>query len=78
MQDVELDIHVIAEARRQSAAKVRGLLEQLEAAEREFESLTKKMKALSGAATRNDPNPNGGRHPASPLSTPAAIQNTNF
>ena len=47
MQNTEPEIRAVEEARRRSAQKVRSLLEQLEAAEREFDALSKKMKALS-------------------------------
>lgn len=47
MQNPEPDIHAVKEARRQAAARVRSLLEQLEAAEREFDALTQKAKMLS-------------------------------
>ena len=49
MRGLELEIDAVEEARRRAAAKVRSLLEQLEAAEREFEALTEKAKMLSGS-----------------------------
>ncbi len=49
MHGTEPDLRTVEEARRRSAAKVRSLLEQLEAAEKEFDALTKKFKALSEA-----------------------------
>ena len=50
MQSTEPDLRAVEEARRRAAAKVRSLLEQLEAAEREFDALTKKAKLLLESA----------------------------
>ena len=47
MQSTEPDLRAVEEARRRAAAKVRSLLEQLEAAEREFDTLTKKVRLLA-------------------------------
>jgi hypothetical protein len=58
METTEPDIHELKEARRKSAARVRSLLEELEAAEREFEALTQKVKIVSEALPlRNAPTP---------------------
>ncbi len=55
MQSSERDIHAVQEARRQAAARVRTLLEELEAAEREFEALTEKVKILTEALPPHNP-----------------------
>ena len=47
MQSTEPDLRAVEEARRRAAARVRSLLEQLEAAEREFDTLTKKVRLLA-------------------------------
>lgn len=48
MLATEQDLQKLEQARRESAAKVRALLEQLEAAEKEFDAITKRVHALSG------------------------------
>jgi uncharacterized protein (UPF0335 family) len=40
------DFQALKEARRQSAAKVRALLEQLEEAEKEFAAISEQVRAL--------------------------------
>jgi hypothetical protein len=60
MQSTEPDLRAVEEARRRAAAKVRSLLEQLEAAEREFDTLTKKFRLL---AQSQPPAPMPARNP---------------
>ena len=45
MQVVEQNVDALKEAHRRSAEKVQSLLEQLEAAEREFARLTDRLRA---------------------------------
>lgn len=49
MLAVDEDMKKLEQARRESAAKVRALLEQLEAAEKEFDAITKRVRALRTA-----------------------------
>ena len=47
MPNQESDVRELREAHRKSAEKVRTLLEELEAAEKEFAHLTDKVRALN-------------------------------
>ena len=46
MLSTESELQALKEERRRSAAKVRSLLVQLEAAEKEFNAITEKMKTF--------------------------------
>lgn len=53
MQVEQSDVNALKEAHRQSAARVRTLLEELELAEKEFARLTDKVRKLN-ESRRND------------------------